>query len=87
MNANDIRARILELVEKELERAGLNAADVEDDLDLLDSGVVDSFGFVNFCMQLEEEFGVEVDIGEFTDDDAPQRSALVNLVLNKRGDS
>lgn len=83
MEKPEIRSRILSLLAPDLERAGLSAEHVDDSLDILDAGVVDSFGFIDFCLKLEEAFGVPIDIDEL-DDAALSSIGGIVAVIEKR---
>jgi acyl carrier protein len=84
MDNHNIRSQLLGLLSDGLARAGLSAEEVTDDVDLLDSGIVDSFGFVNFCLQMEEHFEVPIDIGEFDNEDVTKLASLVEMIARKR---
>jgi acyl carrier protein len=57
----DVRAYIIGRVAEGLEAKRLEPADVTDDFDLLTEGVIDSFGFVELMLELEERCGVSID--------------------------
>lgn len=43
---------------------GISAADAPGDLDLRGSGMIDSLGFVEVIVSLEDELGIEIDLEE-----------------------
>ena len=83
MEKTDVKSTLIDMLISEFERAGITTDDVNDDLDLLDSGIVDSFGFINLCMQMEEKFSISVDMSEFDDDGIAVISNLVDMVVQK----
>jgi acyl carrier protein len=64
ISAADVRAFVLAELESELREVGLTAADVADDLDLIDAHVIDSFGMLEIIAAVEAHFGIEVDFDE-----------------------
>ncbi|MDA0665088.1 MAG: phosphopantetheine-binding protein [Proteobacteria bacterium] len=65
-------------------RAGMAPDDVGDNLDLLDAGIVDSFGFINLSLQLEETFNIPIDISELDDDSPSTIANLVSMIAQKQ---
>lgn len=58
------RTKILDFCAAELAAYGVDPAAATDDLDLRASGAIDSLGFVELVVALEEEFGVELELEE-----------------------
>lgn len=56
------RAKILDFCGSALVAYGIDPAAAGDDLDLRASGAIDSLGFVELVVALEEEFGVELEL-------------------------
>lgn len=56
-----IRAFVLEELAEALADAGLDPAAFGDDLDLVESGLLDSFGLLEILTAVEDRFGLEVD--------------------------
>ncbi len=57
-----LRERITRTLMPRIERLGLGAKDLTDDLDLVGSGVLDSLGFVDLIAGLEDSTGIRVDL-------------------------
>jgi acyl carrier protein len=66
---NDYRSFILEYVRPQLSLLGLDPASAPDDLDLLETGLIDSLGVLELAAAIGSEFGIEVDIYEMDPDD------------------
>lgn len=62
MLETEVRSVLLRIIGPRLGRLGLTEADVTDDLDLLRSGLLDSLGFVDMVVAVEEELGHQVDL-------------------------
>ena len=60
-SATDVRTYVLELIAEPLTALGLSTASVPPDFDLLREGVLDSLGFIELTIALEEHFGLEID--------------------------
>ncbi len=61
---NRVRALILEACGPALADFGIDATNAPGDLDLRGSGMIDSLGFVEIIVQLEEQLGIEIDLEE-----------------------
>lgn len=61
VSARELRAFILDQYEQELGELGQVPAEVPDDFDLHEAGIIDSFGLVELLAEVQERFGVEVD--------------------------
>jgi len=64
LQSSDVRDYVLLSLAEPLADSGLDPAAVPDDLDLLDAGVIDSFGILELIAGVEEHFGVEIDFDE-----------------------
>ena len=62
MLETEVRGTLIRAIGPRLGRLGLTEADVTDDLDLLRSGLLDSLGFVDLVVAVEEEVGHQVDL-------------------------
>ena len=77
MSDLDVRAIVLSALAPRLARKKLRVAEVGDELHLLTSGLVDSFGLVELVAQVQSELGHEVD---FSDVDPSELATLGGLV-------
>jgi acyl carrier protein len=68
ISAAEVREFVLAELESELREVGLTAADVGDELDLIDARVIDSFGMLEIIAAVEAHFGLEVDFEELDPD-------------------
>jgi len=69
----DVRAFVLADLQDGLTAAGLASAEIPDDLDLIEAGVIDSFGMLEVIAAVEAHFGLEIDFEEL---DPEQLTAL-----------
>lgn len=60
--AHAARAKILDFCGSALTAYGIDPAAASDDLDLRASGAIDSLGFVELVVALEETFGIELEL-------------------------
>ena len=77
----DVRAIVIDLVTPRLERAGKSAAELEDSTELLQSGLIDSFEFLDLITEIEQRAGVEIDLAALDGDDFTTVGGLVRYVL------
>jgi acyl carrier protein len=62
MDRNELRAAMVEVLMPRAARLGMHADELNDELDLLRSGLLDSLGFVDLVVELEKRSGREVDL-------------------------
>ena len=59
---NEVRAKILAVCGPALAARGIDPAAAPADLDLRAVGAIDSLGFIELIAELEDEFGVELEV-------------------------
>ena len=59
---NDVRSFVIEQLKQIARGRGITLSDPADDVDLLDTGLVDSMGFVELIAAVENHLGREVDL-------------------------
>ena len=69
LSNEDVREHVLTALAEPLAQAGIGAGDASDDLDLLDAGLIDSFGILELISEVEQHFGVEIDFEELDPDE------------------
>jgi acyl carrier protein len=85
MTENQIRAVVLEALSEPLARAGLDPAGLHDDFPLFESGLIDSFGFLNLITALEEKLGIAVDFDGLSPEEFTQLGGFIRSLAAKRG--
>lgn len=76
---DDIQA-LIEFIRNETGYAG----PIDDDVDLLEAGVLDSFNIVSLAMFAQERFGIEFEGEEMIRDNLARLSTLAALIAAKR---
>ena len=71
-----------EMVDKRLESLGNSLELNDDDMSLVDLGVIDSFGFLELVAELEEKTGVYPDFAEADPDEFTSINGLVKLIVS-----
>ncbi len=61
MDSAEVRTLIASRLSARLQRMGMNANDLTDNLDLVRSGLLDSLGFVDLMAALENSTGKRID--------------------------
>lgn len=64
LTEQQVRDFVIEALDEPLRTAGIEPAQVGDDFDLLESGVIDSLGLLELIPQVEDRFGIEIDFEE-----------------------
>ena len=72
---------ILAILESRLEAAGFDRDTVLPETDLMESGILDSFGMLDALMQIEEQAGVSTDLGEMDFEKAMNIKGLAEEVI------
>ncbi|UGS37757.1 acyl carrier protein [Capillimicrobium parvum] len=78
-SADEVRRALLEACGDGLAAVGLTPETAGDDLDLREAGIVDSLGFVELVVTLEERLGIELDLDRLDPERLTVVGALVEL--------
>lgn len=80
--SNDVAPRrlVIELLEPALARAGVDAQNVDDSFNVIDSGVVDSLEFLDLLARLERHTGAHFELYDADPDVLTTIGGLVALV-------
>lgn len=75
-----VRAKILDFCAPALEACRVDPASAADDLDLRACGAIDSLGFIELVVELEETFGVELELEDVDPEDLTVLGTLCDQV-------
>ena len=75
---NDVQSRITSIF---TEKLNLNAHQV--DMELIETGILDSMGLIELLFQLEKEFGITISIEEIETDDFRSIAKIEEFVVRK----
>lgn len=67
MNTTNVRSVIIDCLGSKLANAGLQGEALTDDFDLLEQGVIDSFGFIDLLANLEDRLSIEIELEKLDD--------------------
>ncbi len=81
----ELREMVIEIIGSKIGRAGLDKETLDDDIDLLQSGLIDSFEFLDLISAIEEQSGITIDLGAMEESDFTTLRGLVNNVLGAAG--
>ncbi len=68
ISANEVKIFIFNCIDY-FEENNLKLEDIPDDFDLLEEGVIDSFGIIVMITSLEEHFGIKIDLEKLDAED------------------
>ncbi len=68
ISANEVKIFIFNRIDY-FEENNFKLEDIPDDFDLLEEGVIDSFGIIVMITSIEEHFGIEVDLEKLDAED------------------
>ncbi len=81
MQLEHAREMIIELLAPQLSQSGKTAGDLNGNTDLVQTGVVDSLGFIDLIVALERKTGVEMDLFDTDPSEFVTLDGLANQVL------
>jgi acyl carrier protein len=85
MTHKRIRDYILGLINKRLLLFDIDRGELNDDFDLVKSGLLDSMAFIDLVAGAEEEFEIEIDFEQLADtDDFTSLGGLVDIIMNTK---
>ncbi|HVH71695.1 MAG TPA: acyl carrier protein [Candidatus Dormibacteraeota bacterium] len=64
ITSDQVRALVLSRLQALIVTAGLRPEEINDDLDMLTEGLIDSMGIVELITSIERDFGVAIDFAE-----------------------
>ena len=78
-----LRASALVALRQQLDAAGMTDDDFDDSTDLLATGLVDSFGWIDLVSRIETETGVSIDYNKLTErSDLGSLRGLLTAILD-----
>ena len=78
------RSLVIALLLPDLRRAAIAPADIDDGFNVIDSGVVDSLGFLELVTNLERRANVQLDLFDADPDVLTTVGGLVELLCHAR---
>lgn len=64
LTAGDLRGFLRDYLDVLARRMGVSSLDVDDDTNLLELGLIDSLGFIELILAVEERFGISLRLDE-----------------------
>lgn len=78
---DDMRDLVFGVLESRFKTAGVQSHnDIDDTYDMVESGIIDSLGFVNLIVELESRLGVSIDIVDLPTDEVSNFSAMCRFL-------
>ncbi len=85
MTNKKIRDYILDLLNERLLLFDINRGELNNDFDLVKSGLLDSMAFIDLVAEAEEKFEVEIDFEQLAEsDDFTSLGGLVDIIMNTK---
>lgn len=79
---NNVKNKIIELLQPKLEELGLTLNDLDSSESLLNQGILDSMSFLEFTVDVESTFDIELDFSELDPSEFTSIDNLVKLINN-----
>ena len=79
---NMTKNKIVELLRPKLEELGLSVNDLDVTESLLNQGILDSMSFLEFIVDIESAFNIELDFSELDPSEFTSIDNLVKLIEN-----
>ncbi|MFC1782206.1 AMP-binding protein [Planctomycetota bacterium] len=83
-SAQEVKTFLLEYFEEPLTLRGYSVHDISDDFDLLINGVIDSLGFLEMTLALQEKFNIELDFEEIDPEELSIIGPLCRHITRKQ---
>ena len=84
LSAPAVRAYVIAYMNELAERLGVSDLDFNDDTRLLDTGVVDSVGFIELMLATEEHFGISLDLDRHDPAEFTTLGGFVHAIVASR---
>jgi len=79
---NMTKNKIMELLRPKLEELGLSVNDLDVTESLLNQGILDSMSFLEFTLDIESAFNIELDLSELDPSEFTSINNIVKLIEN-----
>jgi len=80
-----VRTYIIEQLKKNVKQTTMDLDQIPDDFNLVDSGLIDSLGFLELITPIEIEFGIEFDFTDLDPEDFTVFGRLVDFAAQSAG--
>jgi acyl carrier protein len=81
--SDDVRAFVVHYLRAKLAKHGISQ--LEDDVSMTDSGIIDSFGLLDLVTAVERKFAIQVDMGDVDIDTFTTFGGFVRTVSGTTG--
>ncbi len=81
--AEEVRTFLLEFFEESLTLRGYSVQDIPEDFDLLTEGIIDSLGFLEMVLAVQDKFDVEIDFEEIDPEKLSIVGPLCQYIIGK----
>ena len=81
---NQIREFVCNSFKERADRVNISIDEIEDDCNLLESGLLDSMGFVDLMVSVEQHFDVEFNFEELDPSEFATLSGFLNCAVKNR---
>jgi acyl carrier protein len=79
---NTTKKKLIELLQPKLEELGLSVGDINTKESLLNQGILDSMSFLEFIVDIESTFNIELDFSELDPSEFTSIDNLIKLIEN-----
>ncbi len=79
----DIKKIIISFLSDDIKRMGLNINEVDDKINILESGLIDSFRFIDLLAMIDNELGVEINLNNLDQENFGSLFSLINFIVDE----
>jgi acyl carrier protein len=79
---NTTKKKLIELLQPKLEELGLSVGDINTKESLVNQGILDSMSFLEFIVDIESTFNIELDFSELDPSEFTSIDNLIKLIEN-----
>ena len=79
----DIKKIIISFLSDDINRMGLNINELDDKINILESGLIDSFRFIDLLAMIDNELGVEINLNNLDQENFGSLFSLIKFIVDE----
>ena len=79
----DIKKIIISFLSDDIKRMGLNINEVDDKINILESGLIDYFRFIDLLAMIDNELVVEINLNNLDQENFGSLFSLINFIVDE----
>lgn len=80
----EIKDKVIEILKTKIEDLDINNNEINNQISLLEQGILDSMSFLEFTVELETEFDIEFDFSEIEPSQFTSIDGILKIINNAK---